>query len=98
VWGVRGEPARYKARTNNRAWPASADPPQKIKAGQDRASTVGCVKADIDIGRAQRRPSKNKSAGLDKGHDRCETEWAKKRGRCGGKDMRCGKANHQNNN
>lgn len=54
VWGVRGEPARNKARINDRAWPASAVPPQGKEAGQDRASAVGCVKADDDLGRAKR--------------------------------------------
>jgi len=37
--GMRGEPARYKARTNNWAVAATAVAPQKNKAAIDRAST-----------------------------------------------------------
>jgi|GEM_PF-6613573 len=70
VWGVWGEPARNKARTNNRSCPASAVPPQNKRAGQDRASTGGCVKADRDQLQSAAEQIEKQSAGADKRHDR----------------------------
>lgn len=67
MWGVRGEPARIKARTNNRSWPASAVPPQKTAAGQDRASTGGCVKADLGVGQSEAAPYQYNQRGRTKG-------------------------------
>jgi len=65
--GVAGGACEVKARTNNRAWPASAVPPQKKKAGQDRASTVGCVKADLNLPQSKAEQIENNQQGRTKG-------------------------------
>jgi hypothetical protein len=76
VWGVRGEPARFKARTNNRYWPASADPPQKKMAGQYRASTGGCVKAGLGVWQSEAAPYKYYQQGRAKGMTGAERSGA----------------------
>jgi|GEM_PF-5410341 len=55
-----------KAGTNNSGLARLCCPPAKEKAGQARASTVGCVKADLDYRRVQ-RSNENNQQGRTKG-------------------------------